>query len=330
MANATTMQALYKKLKKLGLNQKCVRELGLPTWWNDELDHSPAAVLEGAGHIAARLNLDLNSLLDSEKEASFKQLPQEPKFKFQQQHEKEIPQVARYLASNIAKIIGTSINLEFKDIPDNPVIIRNQILEKHPQVNLNSLLGYCWSRGIAVVYFNKYPKQERKIDGMIQWVDQHPVIVLSSGKTHPATLAFHLAHEVGHLALGHLKDGILLEGDLNKKSNQIEECESNYFAAQLLLGKYDGYLSRSSFRNAYELKSRIEKIINQNNSIDPCALALNYAWHSGKFPQARKAINLLNSNDNGHKAVNQELEKKINWSRLTDDQEDYLETIVEE
>lgn len=38
---------------------------------------------------------------------------------------------------------------------------------------------------------------------MVQWQSSQPVIVLSSGKKNPAQLAFHLAHELGHLALGH-------------------------------------------------------------------------------------------------------------------------------
>ena len=49
---------------------------------------------------------------------------------------------------------------------------------------------------------------------MIQWQAEHPVIVLSSGYTQPVCLAFDLAHELGHLALGHIQEGILIDDDI--------------------------------------------------------------------------------------------------------------------
>lgn len=328
MTCPTTMKAIYKKLKKLGLDQQYVRRFGLPTWWDDELNYSKSAVLEGAGHISKCLNVDLTSLLEYGQEARFKRLSQEPKFKFQQQGEKEIPQVARQIASRVAKMVGASTALEFSHIPSTSESIRNSILSQHSRVDLDSLLHYCWSIGIAVVYFNEYPKQERKIDGMIQWIDDRPVIVLSSGKKKSANLAFHLAHELGHLALGHLEEGILLEGDISKKSDNEEEKQSNYFAAQLLLGIYDGFLRESRFRNARQLESRIKKICLNYPAVDPCILALNYAWYSKNYGMAFKVIDFFGDID-GDKVINQLLEKKINWDNLNDDDEDYLDKIVE-
>jgi len=328
MTYPTTMKAIYKKLRKLGVDQEYVRRLGLPTWWDDELSCSNSAVLEGAGHISKRLNVDLTSLLEYGQEARFKRLSQELKFKFQQQGEKEIPQVARQIASRVANVVGASTNLEFSYIPNTAESIRNSILSQHSRVNLDSLLHYCWSIGIAVVYFNAYPKQERKIDGMVQWIGDRPVIVLSSGKKKSANLAFHLAHELGHLALGHLEEGILLEGDISKKSDNEEEKQSNYFAAQLLLGIYDGFLRESHFHNARQLESRIKSICLNYPAIDPCILALNYAWYSKSYGMAFKAIDSLGDVD-GDKVINQLLEKKINWDDLSDDDEDYLDRVVE-
>lgn len=51
-----------------------------------------------------------------------------------------------------------------------------------------------------MVYFDHCPKNTRKITGMIQWVGDRPVIVLSGGKNYSACFAFDLAHELGHLA----------------------------------------------------------------------------------------------------------------------------------
>lgn len=67
------MASLYQKLSKIGLKQNYVRKNGLPSWWDDELNDKPVAVLEGAGYIAKNLNLDLSSLLNPQEEVKFKQ-----------------------------------------------------------------------------------------------------------------------------------------------------------------------------------------------------------------------------------------------------------------
>ena len=54
-----TMEDLVTKLSKLGFNKEYIRDNGLPSWWDIELNTKPFAVLEGAGYIADRFNIDL-------------------------------------------------------------------------------------------------------------------------------------------------------------------------------------------------------------------------------------------------------------------------------
>jgi hypothetical protein len=51
MTQTLSMSVLYKKLSAIGFPKRFVQEKGLPSWWNEELDNKPVAVLEGAGHI---------------------------------------------------------------------------------------------------------------------------------------------------------------------------------------------------------------------------------------------------------------------------------------
>lgn len=68
-----SMAKTYAKLEVLhsGFSRDYVRQQGLPTWWDDELDADEDVVLEGAAHISRRLGVDLLSLLQSDK-AKFK------------------------------------------------------------------------------------------------------------------------------------------------------------------------------------------------------------------------------------------------------------------
>ncbi len=49
MTESLTMATLYGKLSEIGLKKNYVRKNGLPSWWDDELNDKPVAVLEGAG-----------------------------------------------------------------------------------------------------------------------------------------------------------------------------------------------------------------------------------------------------------------------------------------
>ena len=330
MTQTLSMSLLYRKLSAIGFSKQFVRDKVLPSWWNEELDNKPVAVLQGAGHIAQRLHLDLKSLLAENQKPQFKALPH-TKFKYHQQGQAGLPDVAHQLASRVAEVVADAINLEFKPIPSDPYQVRSEIVAKHPQVNLYSLIHYCWQHGIAVIYFKNYPDNQRKITGMIQWQGDYPVIVLSSDNTNPASLAFHLAHELGHLALGHIKEGILIDDDIKQDSDDQEEIDSNQFAVKLLLNSFDNFLGKKIFHNAERLKNTIIEIIKNDLTIDPCALALNYGWHNKTyFGLSRKCANLINDDKEGQKTINNFLQQHLNWDELSDDNADYLDRILGE
>lgn len=330
MTQTLSMSVLYKKLSAIGFPKRFVQEKGLPSWWNEELDNKPVAVLEGAGHIAQRLHLDLKSLLAENQAPQFKPLLH-TKFKYHQQDKADVPEVAHQLASRVAEVVADTIKLEFKPIPSDPHQVRSEIVAKHPQVTLYSLLDYCWEHGIAVVYFKNYPKNTRKITGMIQWQYDYPVIVLSSGKTQPVCLAFDLAHEMGHLALGHIKEGILIDDDIKQDSDDREEIDSNQFAVKLLVNSFDNSLGNKKFNNAQNLKNKIFQLLENDSTIDPSALALNYGWYNKKyFALSMKCVNLINAPKEGEKTINNFLEQHLNWDELSDDNADYLDQILGE
>ncbi|MEG4576674.1 ImmA/IrrE family metallo-endopeptidase [Microcoleus sp. N3A4] len=330
MTQTLSMSVLYKKLSAIGFPKRFVREKGLPSWWNEELDNKPVAVLEGAGHIAQRLHIDLKSLLAENQKPQFKPLLH-TKFKYHQQDKADVPDVAHQLASRVAEVVADAIKLEFKPIPSDPHQVRSEIVAKHPQVTLYSLLDYCWEHGIAVIYFKDYPKKTRKITGMIQWQCDYPVIVLSSSHTNPAWLAFHLAHELGHLALGHIKEGILIDDDIKQDSDDLEERDSNQFAVKLLVNSFDNSLGNKKFNNAEDLKNKIIQLVQNDSTIDPCALALNYSWYNKDyFALSMGCLNLIKRAKEGQKTINNFLEQHLNWDELSDDNADYLDKILGE
>ncbi len=326
MTHTLTMSALYKKLTTLGFNKKYIREYGLPNWWDDELNDKPFAVLEGAGYIADNFNIDLKSLLVPEEEVKFNPLPH-TKFKQHNSKNKEHPHVAQTLASRVAEVISYGTNIEYNNLPNNAQTIREEILSNHKTVNLESLLDYCWSKGIAVGYVNNFPKKIKKFVGMIQWQEDYPIIILSANNTHRAKFTFDLAHELGHLALGHLREGILIDESLEFNSNNDEEKQANQFAVHLLLDKYDNYLGNNKFKNAENLTQYVIKfVIPKLPNIEPDAIILNYGWHNKNcFGLAMAALKILKVSTDGQTLINNYLADQLDWDRFSDENYEYLE-----
>lgn len=329
MTETLTMSTLYQKLSQIGLKQTYVRENGLPSWWDDELNDKPVAVLEGAGYIAKNLNLDLSSLLTPEKEVRFN-TPPHTKFKQHNSQNKEHPYLAQALASRVAELIALGVNPQCTPLPNDAHTIREEILSHHQTVNLTSLLDYCWSKGIAVGYFHHFPQKAKKFAGLIQGYSTCPVIILSSQPKYCAKLAFDLAHELGHLALGHLKDGVLVDEEIEFGGNDEEECQANQFATYLLLGDCDKGLGSQKFKNAKKFSHYVLKqFIPYHPDIDVGAIILNYGWHNKTyFPLAMSALKILEPNPNGDKIINDTLANQLDWDTFNDETYEYLEKVL--
>jgi hypothetical protein len=330
-----TMSSLYEKLSLLGFNKGYLRKHGLPSWWNDDLNDKPFAVLEGAGYMADLLNLDLKSLLDTSQEVRFNTSP-DTKFKQHNSKNKDYPYAAQALASRVAELLAYGIDVDFTPLPTDVKEIRTEILTS-PQpplengaktVNLTSLLQYCWSKGIIVAYFNHFPNNIKKFAGLIQWQSERPVIILSSNHKYNAKFAFDLAHELGHLALGHLQQGILIDENIEINCTDEEENQANQFAASLLLGDCDNCFGDKHFHNNNHLIKHAKIKAEENPTVEIDSIILNNAWHHNNWGFAIKALNKLEVSVNGHKIINQYLADRLDWDRFDDETYEYLEKVL--
>ncbi|MDB9450938.1 ImmA/IrrE family metallo-endopeptidase [Dolichospermum circinale] len=326
MTETLTMSSLYDKLSKLGLNPDYVRNNGLPSWWNDELNDKPVAVLEGAAYIADNLNLDLESLL-AEQKIRFN-TPPVTKFKQHNSQNNNHPHVAQALASRVAELIAYGTEVNFTPLPTDVKEIRTEILTNHKKVNLISLLEYVWSKGIVVGYFHNFPDKSRKFAGLIQWQFSCPVIILSSKPTHSSRLAFNLAHELGHLALGHLKEGILVDEKIEFNCNDNDELQANNFAARLLLNDCDNCLRNKNIYNNAQLTQQANIKAKQNPTVEADSIVLNYGWHTKNWGRVTKALETLDPLVNGQKIINEYLAKKLDWDKFNDESYEYLEKVL--
>jgi hypothetical protein len=149
---------------------------------------------------------------------------------------------ARSVATACARLVVKATKLPYIRLPEDPDVFRSTILRGSNKawLDLPVLLSACWSHGVPVLYMPFLPVEGRKMEGMVTNVGGRPVIILTKKVPHPDWLLFLLAHEIGHLAKGHLPDG---EGqaivddtvDLTIGDDRDQqEREANEFATHLL------------------------------------------------------------------------------------------------
>lgn len=108
------------------------------------------------------------------------------------------------------------------------------------------------------------------------------MIVRCRRSRHTAWLLFILAHELGHLVLGHVpEDGALLDEHIDKDSTDSEEEQANAFAVELLTGASGRrFVATGRWPNARALVESA-RAIGQRQMIDPGHVVLNYAHSMG-------------------------------------------------
>src|SRR3546814_3287801 len=99
----------------------------------------------------------------------------------------------------------------------------------------------AWGLGIPVVHLRVYPLAAKRRSAMSVRVGNRFAILMARDATYPAPLAFHLAHELGHIFLHHLVDGHAIV-DLESieelaDGNDPEEHAADAFALELLTGR---------------------------------------------------------------------------------------------
>lgn len=293
MANVQKpMQPLLKKLQSSGFNQAFVRSL-LPEWWDDSIAGTPSGLQQTTLILGKILAIRPDSLWDQTSAPVFA-LPESRKFKRRSDIEEGSLDVACALAFSAARIVQSGFRETTASIavPDASVL-RKELLAKFKWIGFAELLDYCFSIGIPVIHLGRFPAKAKKMDGLAFDCNGRPVIVLTKRSTH-GFLLFDLAHELGHIALKHLKPGgCIIDQKIDTDAEDEDERAANRFALELLTGDAECKIVPAG-RNltSSELASAAVRHA-QSNQIDPTHVALNYGHSHGHWPVAMNAVKMI-------------------------------------
>jgi len=325
-----TSAALRRRLREAGLSDTTITA-AWPQWWSSEADQSYSAQSELRFSLARKLGLDARSLLDDDQQprflwkgtARFKRLSDEA----QAQRE-----VLESFGTALANMLITVAPSASKVATVGAEQLRTAILKSAPVVGLPDLLSVCWSFGIPIIHLRLFPWDLKRMSAMALRVGGRYAILLGRDSSYPAPIAFYVAHELGHILLGHLKEnqaivdlGEIRSGD----DSDDEEREADEFALSLLTGmKRPTFAVEGSGSNAPSLANAALSASGEAQ-IEPGTIAMCWGYATGKWPGANAALGFIYSRKvEIWREVNKVAETQLNLEQLPDDVRSYLRSVM--
>lgn len=321
MTATTPMTALFAHLQVVGIPKSFARKV-LPDWWDDSITSSPAGLQQAQLYLAKAFNLDIASLANQEESPRFRQVAH--KFKMSRNVGIESLAASAHYATAIARLALQATVVTYKAPPTNPNELRDQILQAAKCVDLPALLAWCSNAGIPVLHIEKLPGI--KMTGLAIRMDGRFAIVLSR-KGHPSELLFHLAHELGHIAQGHLNtDGFLVDQQIGADDrDDADEKEADAYAIRLLNGVAVKYRARE--RVIYPVRLyRAALSLSESQRIDVGHIILNYGHAQDQFPLAKAALKHIAGTECGSNVVNNSLFNFLDCELISEEQLTLLQT----
>lgn len=294
----------------------------LPEWWDIAVASTPSGLQQTHMYLARGLNLDLTSLVSPAEPLKF--LGAQRKFKLNKNVEEQDVSISAHYATAIAKIALKACRATQMSVPNDPVELRSSILQNHKCVSLEALLAWCNKASIPVLHIDKLPG--KKMTGLVVREGNKFAIVLSK-KATPSHHVFHLAHELGHIARGHLSgDGFVADQNIGGPDNgDADEKEADAYAIRLLNGRSVEYRASFSIKSGKALYSAA-LVKAEQEKIDVGHIILNYGFAQNAMPIAAMALRYIPGESDGAKVINQAFFKTLDSSLLSEDQLNLLQT----
>ena len=286
------MKHLYEKLKTVGYAKKYIHSL-LPDWWDDAIAETPAGFQQASLILGRLFSVQPETLWSVDAEPALV-TPEGRKFKQRADTQTHELDIACALALSAARLALKTFKPAYQGgIHPDSAELRQNLLAGKPWIGFQDLLSYCLESGIPVIFLNHFPSKARKMAGVSFEHGERPVIVLTQNKPY-GYLLFDLAHELGHVTLGHTKNGAwVIDAKIDADAEDDEEQAANRFARELLTGSSDWNIVPAGRLYAQQLTDVAIRIGTERH-IDPLHIALNYGYTlKSHWPVAVNAVKLI-------------------------------------
>lgn len=322
-----TKSDLIADMRRIGFNWQKAQG-ALPDWGLDALDE-PAGLFEVQGYLAKYFGL----AIDRAGRLSRRELPA-ARFKTAKHTPPAKFGAAQALACSICNVVAGATRRPFLGLNPLPALqLRDTILQRGAKwVGLTDLVSMCWGAGIPVIYLRELPITGSKMDGMVVMTRGRPAIFISKSQDLPAWVVFVLAHEIGHIALGHLasqEGSSIVDEAVNESTAAIDtqERDANDYAAKLLVGARPN-IKIMAMDNAQRMAEAAMRF-GAEQRIDPGHVLLNAANNTkigGRSPYAlaQAALKHIETVGSASDACRKALRANIDLDGLSDNEHQFL------
>lgn len=316
------------RLLRFGLAPAAVNA-AWPAWWSEAADASASAQAELRFSLARKLGLDPRSLL-AEGQPQFV-WDDSVKYKnFKGDASAERPAISSYGIS-VTRMLLAATDQEVPIVGLSAKELRTSILATNQDVGLRELLAFAWAVGIPVIHLRLYPLSAKRMAAMSARMGGRHGVLLAHDSVYPPALTFHLAHEIGHIALNHVRDGSALVDvdDIGGATDDPEEKAADAFALELLTGSPAPRLEvAGNGKNAKELASESLRL-GARLRIEPGTLALCFGYTTGQWALSNKSLkHIYNAPMPAWAVVNGIAEAQLDWAALDEDAGSFLRAVM--
>ncbi|SEF11770.1 ImmA/IrrE family metallo-endopeptidase [Jiangella alba] len=321
--------ALRVELRRAGIANAAVDAVW-PQWWSSEAESSLSATAELTFTIARRLGLSPQDLLEGEARFVWRD---EAKFKLLAATVSAEEQALSSFGCAVARAAVAGVPATGSAASYNAGEIRDAILREAPFVHAEALLAFAWGVGIPVLQLRIFPLAQKRMHAMTAAVGGRSAVLLARDSSYLAPMTFTLAHEIGHVMLGHLTGATAVvdveDPFVSPESDDAEEAAADRFALELLTGEpRPTVLTNIESFSATQLASAVSEQ-GPRLGIEPGFLAM-CVGHSTK--QWEKVYGSLKIIAPGYQDVpgwlNSIAERQLDWLAMTEDSQDYLRVVM--
>lgn len=149
------------------------------------------------------------------------------------------------LGTTIAEVVRRHIDVVATPGPiEDPAVVRTQMVDASGQLTLESMVEWMWDRGIPVIPLHG----KGGFCAAVFTVGGGSTVIVKETRDHLAYWMFDIAHELGHIALGHVDDTGIVDVDAltpaGDTSHDAQEDAANEYALALLLNNASDLLGR--------------------------------------------------------------------------------------
>lgn len=324
MQNNNPADKIFELLDSEGLSQPYVRSL-LPSWWDDQAAENPAGLSEFKLALSRNLGVSLEGLSSDV-----------PKVEFNLPHIRKLKRSVRYDESQLTPAVSVSISAarvaisacpnDYKELPD-PAKLRSTLFNNYnaKYISLRGLLKLCWDHGIPVIHISAFPDGMPKMDGLVVMIQGRPAIVLSRIVKFSSWMAFILAHEMGHLANNHCRNGEMIVDESLSESSiggtednlDKEEKEADEYALKLLSASEDYLPLFDNAQGPLEM-ARTAMQIQERSAVDAGHSILSYAFRSKQWQKSIAALTVIDKSNRAISDVLQAMQHEIDSELISD------------